>query len=150
MKTAQPDIIVTSPDGEYLMIIEVKASNHSVSSAVEQLKHHMTSIGCSVGLVVSGDRIVLLRDSLETSNGESIAVVGEANLPESLLPQSEAQWQSESIEFTSRVQQWLETLKLFPVETLPNDVRVLLSPIMSLFRLGEVRAAAPRWSQVTM
>jgi hypothetical protein len=49
MKTAQPDIVVTSPDGEYLMIVEVKFDDHKVQDAVAQLKHHMASIGCSLG-----------------------------------------------------------------------------------------------------
>jgi hypothetical protein len=98
--------------------------------------------------VVSGERIVLLRDSLGKSHGESIAVVGEAKLPQSLRPPANEQW--ERAEFELRVQQWLETLiKRTSVKTLPSGVRELLGePIISLLRFGEVRAAVPRWSQV--
>jgi hypothetical protein len=94
IKTFQdPDIIVTSQDGEYLMIVEVKFPHISIAkSAIEQLKHTMASIGCSVGLVVAGERVILLRDSLEKYNGESIYVVGEAKLPDSLLPPADEQW----------------------------------------------------------
>jgi hypothetical protein len=151
MKTSQADIIVTSQDGEYLIIVEVKLKNISVKNAIAQLKHTMASIGCSVGLVVAGDRVILLRDSLEKYNGESIHIVGEANLPDSLLPPADEQWKGNpQIEFESRVQRWLEKLKLTAsIENLPNDLRNLLGEsIISLLRIGEVRAAGPRWSKV--
>ena len=72
-KFQAPDIIVTSQDGEYLMLVEVKLKHISIAkSAIEQLKHTMASIGCSVGFLVAGERVSLLRDSLEKYNGESI------------------------------------------------------------------------------
>jgi hypothetical protein len=152
MKIVQADIVVISPDGEYLMVVDVKRNGDGVRAqgAIEQLKYMMTSIGCSVGLVVFGERIILLRDSLEKSNGASIDVVGEAQLPDSLLPPADEQWKgAPALEFESRVQRWLEKLKLpSSMENLPNDLRNLLSePIISLVRLGEVRAAGPRWSK---
>ncbi|MEG3897261.1 MULTISPECIES: hypothetical protein [unclassified Microcoleus] len=152
IKTFQPDIILTSQDGEYLMLVEVKLKDISsiAKNAIEQLKHTMASIGCSVGLVVAGERVILLRDSLEKYNGESIYVVGEAKLPDSLLPPADEQWKGNpAIEFESRVQRWLEKLKLTAsMENLPNDLRNLLGePIISLLRIGEVRAAGPRWSK---
>ncbi len=153
MKTSQPDIIVTSPDGEYLIIVEVKLKDISISvkNAIEQLKHTMASIGCSVGLVVAGDRVILLRDSLEKYNGESIHIVGEAKLPDSLLPPADEQWKGNpAIEFESQVQRWLEKLKLTAsTDNFPSDLRNLLSEsIMSLLQIGEVRAGGPRWSKV--
>lgn len=151
MNTSQPDIIVSGQDGEYLMIVEVKLKDISISAqAIQQLKHTMASIGCSVGLVVAGERVILLRDSLEKYNGESIYVVGEAQLPDSLLPPADEQWKANpGMEFESRVQRWLEKLKLTAsMENLPNDLRNLLGePIMSLLRIGEVRAGGPRWSK---
>ena len=151
MNTSQPDIIVSGQDGEYLMIVEVKLKDISIGAqAIQQLKHTMASIGCSVGLVVTGERVILLRDSLEKYNGESIDVVGEAKLPDSLLPPADEQWKANrGMEFESRVQRWLEKLKLTAsMENLPNDLRNLLGePIMSLLRIGEVRAAGPRWSK---
>jgi Type I restriction enzyme R protein N terminus (HSDR_N) len=150
MKTAQPDIVVISPDGEYLMIVEVKLKDVEEQNAIKQLRRYMASIGCSVGLVVSGEHITLLRDSFEKSGGESIDVVGEARLPDSLLPPADKQWQEErALEFESRVQRWLEKLKLTSsMENLPDDLRKLFGePIISLLRLGEVRAAGPRWSK---
>jgi hypothetical protein len=152
MKTAQPDIVVISPDGEYLMIVEVKLNDIIVRqpSAIEQLKQLMASRNCSVGILVAAERIVLLRDSLEQSNGASIGIVGEAKLPSSLLPPADNQWEGKhELEFESRVQRWLEELKL-PSSTkkLPDDLRELLGEqIISLLRLGEVRAAGPRWSK---
>ena len=151
IKTSQPDIVVTSQDGEYLMIVEVKLKDISINpQVIAQLKNNMASIGCSVGLVVTGERVILLRDSLEKYNGESIYVVSEAKLPDSLLPPADEQWKANpGMEFESRVQRWLEKLKLTAsMENLPNDLRNLLGePIMSLLRIGEVRAAGPRWSK---
>ncbi len=151
IKTSQPDIVVTTQDGEYLMIVEVKLKHISINARlIAQLKNDMASIGCSVGLVVAGERVILLRDSLEKYNGESIDVVGEAQLPDSLLPPADEQWKGNpSIEFESRVQRWLEKLKLTAnMENFPNDLKNLLGePIISLLRIGEVRAAGPRWSK---
>ena len=155
METAHPDIVVTSPDGEYLIIVEIKPNNSSVAdqSVIEQLRYLMASTSCSAGLAVSGEHIFLLRDSLEKPHGESIDVVGEARLPDSLLPPSDEQWQeARALEFASRVQQWLEQLKLTSnLENLPDGLRALLAePIMSLLRFGEIRAAGPRWNKVAV
>jgi hypothetical protein len=152
MKTAHPDIVVISPDGEYLMVVEVKLNdgNIYVQQAIEQLKRYMASIACSVGLVVAGERIILLRDSFEEANGASIKVIGEAKLLNSLLPKADGQWkESSDLEFESRVQQWLEKLNLTAnISNLPDDLRELMSEPIIRLRLGEVRAASPRWSKV--
>ncbi len=153
MKTAHPDIVVISPDGEYLIIVEVKFNDFVAlhRNNVEQLRYLMASMSCSVGLFISGEHIILLRDSLEQSNGESIGIVGEAKLPDSLLPPPDSQWKgNQGLEFESRVQRWLEELKLASsIKDLPNDLKKLFGePIISLLRLGEVRAAGPRWSKV--
>lgn len=153
MNTAHPDIVVVSPDGDYLIVVEVKTNDipSHRQSTIERLKRLMASTGCSVGLVVAGNHISLLRDSLEKSHGESISVVSEARLPDNLLPSADEQWKGKyGLEFESRVQRWLENLKQTPhLENLPSDLAELLSePIMSLIRLGEIRAAGPRWSRV--
>lgn len=152
MRTVQADIVVLSPDGEYLIIVEVKLNNMVARKpiAIEQLRHLMASMNCSIGILVFGEQIVLLRDSLEQSNGASIDIVGEARLPYSLLPPADNQWEGKSeLEFGSRVQRWLEELKLpANIQKLPDDLRELFGePIISLLRLGEVRAASPRWSK---
>lgn len=153
INTAYPDIIVVSPDGDYLAIVEVKLNDNSSNrqNVIDQLKRQMFSIGCSVGLAVTGERILLLHDSLEKSHGESIALVGEATLPDHLLPSADEQWKGHyGLEFESRVQRWLETLKQSEsTDNLPSDIRQLFSePIINLLRLGEIRAAGPRWSKV--
>jgi hypothetical protein len=154
MKTPHPDIVVMSPDGEYLAVVEIKLTDtpDDHNGAVMQLKHLMTAMGCSVGLAVTGEQISLLKDSLEKPHGESIAVVGEATLPESLLPPADDQWKGQrGLEFESRVQRWLEHLKQTPTSlvALPKDLGTLLGePIINLLKLGEIRAAGPRWSRI--
>lgn len=155
MKLAHPDIVVTGPDGDYLMIVEVNLNDNKVGrqNPIDQLKSLMASLGCSIGLAVLGEKMFLLRDSLEKSHGESIEVVGEAKLPESLLSLANKEQNKErttGYEFESQVQQWLETLKLTSnLEHLPKDLRKLFAePIISLLRVGEIRAAGPRWSRV--
>ncbi|MEA5617634.1 hypothetical protein VB711_07255 [Cronbergia sp. UHCC 0137] len=153
MKTSHPDIIVTSPDGEYLMIIEVKLHDVSINhnSSIHQLRSLMVQFGCSLGLLVAGERVILLRDTFEESNDSSVHVVGEANLPDFLLPPADQQWKGNPyLEFESRVQLWLEKLKYTTsLDNLPDDLKALFSGrIINLLRLGEVRAAGPRWSKV--
>jgi hypothetical protein len=130
------------------MVVEVKPNDIGVhaQTAIEQLRHIMTLLNCSTGFAVTGDRIVLLRDSLEKSNGESIYVAGEAKLLDSLLSSSTSE-----LEFSLSVQRWFEKLKEpITLKSLPNDLQNLSSePIISLLRLGEVRAARPRWSNVS-
>ena len=153
MKTSHPDIIVTSPDGEYLMIVEVKLNHVSINhqNVIDQLKRTMIGFGCSVGLLVAGERVIVLRDSFDDSHGSSIRVVGEATLPNFLLPPADGQWWGNPyLEFESRVQRWLENLKLqTSIDSLPDDLKNLFSGrIINILRLGEVRAGGPRWSKV--
>ncbi len=134
------------------MIVEVTLNDVSTLSQkpIEQLRRLMAAIGCSAGLLVAGERVILLRDSFEESNGASVYVVGEAKLPDFLLPPADEQWRGNpGLEFESRVQRWLEKLKhTASIENLPDDLKALFGePIISLLRLGEVRAAGPRWSK---
>ncbi len=74
MNAGSPDIVVMSPEGEYLIVVEVKVDDRSVrnQNAIHQIKQIMASTGCSTGLLVAGENVILLRDSLEKFNGESI------------------------------------------------------------------------------
>jgi|688.fasta_scaffold94727_4 hypothetical protein len=156
MQTIPPfthaDILVKSPDAEYLLLVEVKTKDtpRVVNEAIASLKHEMTSFSCSLGLLVAGERVILLRDSLAEYNGTSIYIVGEARLPKNLLPSADPQWQEhEGIEFESMVQNWLESLKLKSnFDKLPEDLKNLLSePIIYLLKWGEISAAGYRWSK---
>ncbi|MBD2552131.1 type I restriction enzyme HsdR N-terminal domain-containing protein [Limnothrix sp. FACHB-708] len=151
----QPDIIVVSPDGEYLMLVEIKLTSHGVdqaSRAIAQLKQYMVGVGCPNGLLIWGETIMLLWDSFEQSDGRSIQMIGEAKLPDTLLPPTQHQSQTQSgWDFATRVQQWMEGLTLTTnVQKLPEDLQHLFSePILNLLRMGEIRSGGPRWSQVT-
>jgi hypothetical protein len=147
------DILVKSPDGEYLLVVEVKPKNHQqmVRYALESIRRAMVSFDCSLGLIVAGDRVILLRDSLAEYNGASIEVVGESLLPLELLPPADPQWQGQAgIEFESRVQNWLEGLKIQTnVDKLPADLKNLLNePVIFLLNWGEIRAAGYRYSHI--
>lgn len=87
------------------MIVEVNLNDMATrkTDAIKQLRHLMTFMNCSVGILISGEHFVLLRDSLEQSNGASIGIVGEAKLPHSLLPSADNQWE-EKCELELRVQ----------------------------------------------
>jgi hypothetical protein len=118
---------------------------------MNQLKGSMIRFGCSLGLLVAGERVIVLRDSFDDSQGSSIRVVGEARLPNYLLPPVDEQWRGNPyLEFESQVQRWLEKLKLqTSIDSLPDDLRNLFGGrIINLLRLGEVRAGGPRWSKV--
>ncbi|WP_413174374.1 hypothetical protein [Anabaena azotica] len=153
MKASHPDIIVTSPDGEYLMIVEVKLNDDTIhhKNIINQLKCYMIEFGCSVGLLVVGERVIVLRDSFDDSQGSSIRVVGEAKFPNYLLPPADGQWKGNPyLEFESQVQRWLEKLKLQTnVDSLPDDLKNLFGGrIVNLLRIGEIRAGGLRWSKV--
>lgn len=131
------------------MIVEVKLRDTD-NYVIKQLKHLMAATSCSVGLAVAGEHVILLRDSLEKFNGASVHVAGEATLPSHLLPPADEQWKGEpGIELESRVQRWLEKLKFASsTDNFPEDLRNLFSEsILSLLRIGEIRAAGPRWSK---
>jgi hypothetical protein len=156
-KISHLDIIVTSPDGEYLIIVEVKRNDVSKQRkyGMNQLKCYMIEFGCSIGLLVAGERVIVLQDSFDDSHGSSIRVVGEAKLPSYLLPPADEQWRGnpylDYLEFESQVQRWLEKLKLQTnVDSLPDDLRNLFGGrIINLLRFGEIRAGGPRaWSKV--
>ena len=153
MKAAHPDIIVVSPSGEYLLLVEVKLGDGPElhQTAIEQLQYLMTLMGCSVGLAVTGPRISLLHDSLEQPNGESIHIVREAQLPSYLLPSLNEQPANRfGFEFENRIQQWLDNLqKTANLDNLSADLQDLLADsVMPLLQFGEIRAAGPRWSKV--
>jgi hypothetical protein len=153
MEISHPDIIVTSPDGEYLMIVEVKPNDvrKQRQFGIIYLERSMMEFGCSIGLLVAGERVIVLQDSFDDSHGSSIRVVGEAILPHSLLPPPDEQWKGNRyLEFESQVQRWLEKLKLQTnVDSLPDDLKNLFGGrIINLLRIGEVRAGGPRWSKV--
>ena len=151
----QPDIIVVSPDGEYLMLVEIKMTSRSIdqaSQAITQLKQYMLGLGCPNGLLIWGETIMLLQDSFEKSDGTSIQVISEAKLPGTLLlPQKSKSPTQAGWEFETRVQQWLEGLTLAAnVQQLSEDLQHLFSePILNLLRMGEIKSGGPRWSQVT-
>jgi len=154
MEISHPDIIVTSPDGEYLMIVEVKPNDvrKQRQYGIHQLQRLMIEFGCSIGLLVAGERVIVLQDSFDDSHGSSIRVVGEAKLPSYLLPRADEQWQGNPyLEFESQVQRWLEKLKLQSnLDSLPDDLKNLFGGrIINLLRFGEIRAGGARaWSKV--
>jgi hypothetical protein len=156
-KISHPDIIVTSPDGEYLIIVEIKPKDvrKQRKLGMNYLERSMIEFGCSIGLLVAGERVIVLQDSFDDSHGSSIRVVGEAKLPSYLLPPADEQWRGnpylDYLEFESQVQRWLEKLKLQTnVDSLPDDLRNLFGGrIINLLRFGEIRAGGPRaWSKV--
>jgi hypothetical protein len=110
----------------------------------------MVGLGCPHALLIWGETIILLQDSFEQSDGSSIRVIGEAKLPEILLPSSQNQSLTQTEwEFETRIQEWLEGLTLTAnVQQLPEDLQHLFGEsILNLLRMGEIRSGGPRWGK---
>lgn len=149
------DIIVTTPDNELLMVVEVKSyslTDSQMDQAIAQLKQYMLSTACMMGLLVAAERLILLKDSFEQFDGSSITILGEARLPASLLPASEKLWGHPSLDFEARVQAWLESLQNpLATEALPDDLQDVFNPfVLNILQSGDVRSAGPRWNKMPM
>jgi hypothetical protein len=73
-----PDVYVTSGEGDGLALVaQVKTSGEGLEDAKKQLRHYMLAARCPVGLLVTPERTLILRDTLEDYSEGSISVVGD-------------------------------------------------------------------------
>jgi hypothetical protein len=142
----QPDIIVTDRDGSDLeMVVKATTAIPDFGIAEGQLKKYMASMKCSVGMLVSPERLWLYEDRYLDSS-DSITLVDSfdvSKVPDFARFRSERN--SASL-FEEKVQSWLEGLRTeaglreLPPE-LRKAVRVYVDPAILN---GSIRAAGPR------
>ena len=141
-----PDIVVVNPNGEYLILVEVKL-NTITKEAEERLKKLMVSIGCSLGLLISTTHIILFRDSLRELDGQSIQTIESAQLPLNFFYlENKSDTKQRHDELESKIQQWLEKIKSsFNINDFSPELQKILEYISPLLQIGEVRAAHLRY-----
>lgn len=149
------DILVAARNGnKSLLAVKVKgrhADAAQLRTSEEQLRRYMFGMRCSVGLLVTPERLRLLRDEYLSESPESITVAGEYPTPPPL-----SRWQDEHIwsatpqpelAFEEEVQQWLEGLSR-PDErdAIPRELQnAIVEHVLPALGEGEVGAAGPRW-----
>ena len=141
-----PDIVVVNPNGEYLILVEVKL-NTITKEAEERLKKLMVSMGCSIGLLISTTQIILFRDSLRELNGQSIQTIESAQLPPNFFhvenKSDTKQWHDE---LEAKIQQWLEKIQSsVNIDNFSPELQKILEYISPLLQIVEVRAAHLRY-----
>lgn len=131
------DIVVTSPTGHRALVVEAKLRG-GLDEATSQLREYMRAVGADVGLVVTRDRIRILR---EMYRGEpSIQVVGEfpTQLADGLAGAVDG------VDFEDRIQRWLESLRDQEQSTTDPRLAPLVEHVLPSLAEGTVRAARPR------
>jgi hypothetical protein len=136
----QPDILINTSDGR-VMVVEAKLKVHDLARTQEALKQYMVGMQYPFGLLITPKKGWVYRDSYSGLASSSVTQVEEfdsTKLWHHSPPQRE-------LEFEAFVQQWLESLTDFPMETLPPKLReIVQSYLVPAIANGEVRAAHPR------
>jgi hypothetical protein len=138
---AQPDILVTGPDGIKL-VVETKTAISNLERLEEQLKRYMSAMQCPTGMLITPEHMWLYHDLYTARLPQSIQRVGEFDM-RGLWPQPPP---AEATSFEVFVQQWLERLAQEPSRYLPLEIGGALQEyILPAVVNGEVRAAHPRY-----
>jgi hypothetical protein len=140
---ANPDFLVTEFGSSHaLLIIEAKAHGQ-LAEAEPQLKRYLWKMSCPLGMLVSPQKIVLLRNRFTGYSDDSIERVGEYPSPES--------WRSveglpTGFDFEAFVYAWLEKMKRSgqPRDVSPDAASALSELVLPSLTQGEIHAAGPR------
>lgn len=137
-----PDIVIVNPNGEYLILVEVKL-NTITKEAEERLKKLMFSMGCSIGLLISTTHIILFRDSLRELNGQSIQKIESAQFsPNFFHVENKSDTKQWHDELEAKIQQWLEKIQSsVNIDDFSPELQKILEYISPSLQIGEVRAA---------
>jgi hypothetical protein len=141
------DIIVTGARSSHpKLVVEVKLRG-SIGAATAQLASYMAHSGAPFGLVVTGDELLILRDTYRKPAPQSVEGVGPFATDgiDGLRP-PEGEGTRSAIEFVGRVQDWLESLAdPDVVARLPEPLRKPVDEyLVPIVEDGEVWAAGPR------
>ena len=102
------DVVVMDPNvPDVRLVAEVKWAIVDIGGAEEQLKNYMLDRKCSLGLLVTTDRIRLYHDTFEDFTPASIELVGDYSTSE-LLDLDEVPKDERALE--NAVREWLERL----------------------------------------
>ncbi|MBZ0252013.1 MAG: CRISPR-associated protein Cas4, partial [Candidatus Methylomirabilis sp.] len=106
-----PDIVVTAPDStEIDLVAEVKPSDNGLEAAERQLKRYMMGMNVHVGLLVVPKHVRVFQNRYVARRGESVAEVGEFDVPLGLAFRPSGSKERDEYAFESIVQSWLEGL----------------------------------------
>lgn len=141
------DIVVMGRmSGRPELVVEVKLAG-PIDSASNQLSSYMQRTGTPLGLVFVGNTLRILRDTFEEAGPGAVQVVGDFQIKnvEGLDPPSE-RGQDAGLEFESRVQQWIESLRdRGAVARLSDPLRAAVKEyLIPILDNGFVTAAGPR------
>jgi len=138
-----PDIVVTESGSSHVLLIVEAKTNAPSSQSESELKRYMWEMSCPTGLFVSPRHIVLYRNVFTGYSDDSVKKLGEFVSPQSWRA---FERRKSGIEFETRVQSWLETLKRDGKEPdLPQETREALSEyVVPSLMNGEIHAAGPR------
>jgi hypothetical protein len=136
----EPDILINTPNGG-VMVIEAKIAMNDIPRTEEALKQYMIGMQYPFGLLVTPEKVRVYRDLYSSFSPDSIRQVEEfdgARIWRANPPRQPS-------EFEAFVQQWIEDLIDFPVESLPPELKNIVQVfILPAIAAGEVRAAHPR------
>lgn len=137
----EPDIIIKSPDGGRLMVIEAKVAMNDLPRTEEGLKGYMVAMQYPFGLLITPEKGWVYRDSYFSLYPASVQQVEELD--------STQIWRQdpprEPLKFEAFVQRWIEDLADFPTQSLPPQLKNIVERyILPAIAAGEVKAAHPR------
>ncbi len=144
-----PDIVVESPESppQALLAVEVKAGATAAGIAETQLKSYMVRQSCPVGVLVTAEKTVFLRNRYTGVDGETVQEIGECRTRELLGIPPDHSALAESY-LLQRVEQWLEGIQLGSRKSWPAGAQEAIeSFVVPSVIGGVVRAAGPRWSR---
>lgn len=147
-----PDILVSSPDAhDIALVVEVQLRDDALGEAEQQLKRYMFGMRCPVGLLVTPERMRLLRDTYTSYDQESIARVGDYPLGgmfQDALASAPGDTDdaAQSFRLEDAVQSWLERLAAGRgLASLSPELRhAVEEDVLPALEQGEIRPAGPR------
>jgi hypothetical protein len=130
------DILVKSSTGHPDVVVDVTLE--APRGEMDHLRKYMRGTGASVGMIVSRQTLILLRETYRGEN--SIEVVGE--YPTALATDLDVG--GDGVAFEERVQTWLEELPARD-DAVEEPLRsALRQHVIPYIEGGDVRAAGPR------
>lgn len=141
-----PDIVVTKPDSpEVLLAVEIKASNAVAQAGEAQLRDYMVHQSCPVGMLVTSDDTLFLRNPYTAYAPETIQKIGGCRTSELLGSMPDKALVTEQY-LIRRVEQWLENLRASSRKSWPSSaLEAMESCVLPAVMSGIIRAAGPRW-----